>query len=96
MSEKPAARHPDIQAVSDASASIYEAIATLEYSGQRVSASALVAATGLHPDALAAGLDALMREGLLTAEDDRGERVYGPARRGWSAAPDQAEGKGLA
>jgi hypothetical protein len=89
------ARHPDIQAVSDTTAGIYEAIATLEYLGHRVSHSALVAATGLREDVVSAGLDALLSEGLLTAEDDRGERVYVPARRGWSAVPEQAEGKGL-
>jgi hypothetical protein len=90
------ARHPDIQAVSDTSADIYEAIATLEYSGRRVSRAAIVETTRLPGDIVAAGLDALLAEGLLTAEDDgRGERAYAPVHRGWSAVPDQAEGKGL-
>jgi hypothetical protein len=90
------ARHPDIQAVSDTNADIFEAIATLEYSGRRVSQAAIVETTRLPGDVVAAGLDALLAEGLLTAENDgRGEPVYAPEHRGWSAVPDQTEGKGL-
>jgi hypothetical protein len=76
-------RHPDIQAVSDTHADIYEAIATLEYSGQRASQAAILATTGLPRDIVAAGLETLLAEGLLTAEDDgRGERTYVSAHRG--------------
>lgn len=90
------AKHPDIQAVSDTHADIYEAIATLEYSGRRASEAAIVATTGLPGDVVAAGLDTLLAEGLLTVEDNGpGERAYVPAHRGWSAVPDQPEGKGL-
>jgi hypothetical protein len=89
-------RHPDIQAVSDTHADLYEAIATLEYSGRRASRAAIVSATGLPADVAAAGLDGLLAEGLLTAEDDgSGDLAYVPAYRGWSTVPGQAEGKGL-
>jgi hypothetical protein len=89
-------RHPDIQAVSDTHADLYEAIATLEYSGQRVTEPAIVSATGLPGDVVAAGLAKLVAEGLLVAEDDgTGDPAYVPARRGWSTVPGQAEGKGL-
>ena len=89
------AHHPDIQAVSDANADIYEAIATLEYHGHRASAAAIIAATRLPESDVTASLATLMAEGLLTTEDADGQRVYVPAHRGWSAVPDQAKGKGL-
>jgi len=89
------AQHPDIQAVSDANADIYEAIATLEYHGRRVGAAAIIAATRLPESDVTASLATLVAQGLLTTEDSDGELVYVPAHRGWSAVPDQAEGKGL-
>lgn len=85
----------DMQSISDASAGIYEAIATLEHGGRRPSRSAVIAATGLAPDAVEHGLHELVSAGLLVEADDRDGPVYVPASRGWSAAPQQAEGHHL-
>jgi len=95
MSFKAKPRHPDIQTVTDTSAGIYEAIATLEYSGTPATRSAITSATGLPDDVIDESLAAMLSEGLLRTALDRGEPVYVPAHRGWSTMPEQPEGKGL-
>ncbi len=85
----------DMQSISDTSAGIYEAVATLEHGGRRPSRSAVIAATGLAPDVVGHGLHELVSTGLLVEADDRDGPVYVPASRGWSAAPQQAEGHHL-
>jgi len=85
----------DTQAITDASAGVYEAIATLEHGGHRPSRSAVIAATGMAEDVVDRCIDELVGTGLLVAADDAGELVYTPASRGWSAAPEQAEGHHL-
>jgi hypothetical protein len=86
----------DMQSIGDASAGIYEAIATLEHGGSRATRGAVVAVTGLADEAVDQGLDELVGAGLLVAADDGGgEPVYVPASRGWSAAPERAEGHHL-
>jgi hypothetical protein len=85
----------DMQSISDASAGIYEAIATLEHGGRRPSRSAVIAVTRLGPDVVEHGLQELVSAGLLVEADDRDGPVYVPASRGWSAAPQQAEGHHL-
>jgi hypothetical protein len=85
----------DMQSISDASAGIYEAVATLEHGGHRSSRSAIISVTGLADDVVERGLDELVRAGLLVADDDSDDPVYIPASRGWSAAPEQAEGHHL-
>ncbi len=87
--------HVDLQSVTDDMAGIYEAIATLEYSGREPSRSALGAATGLPDRVLDENLTAMRDIGLLVTQDHRGETVYLPAQRGWSTSPDQAEGPKL-
>jgi hypothetical protein len=87
--------HVDMQRVTDDMADIYEAIATLEYSGREPSRTALASATELPDRVLEQNLSAMSRLGLLVRQERGGEDVYSPARRGWSAKPDQAEGPKL-
>jgi hypothetical protein len=87
--------HVDMQSVTDDMAGIYEAIATLEYSGREPSRSALGAATRLPERVLDENLSAMRDLGLLVTHDRGGETVYLPAQRGWSTSPDQAEGPKL-
>lgn len=95
MTSKPRTQHPDIQAITDTSADIYEAIATLEYHGTPATRAAITAATRLADDVIDQSLAAMLSEGLLTTSLDHGEPVYVPSHRGWSTVPGQAEGKGL-
>jgi hypothetical protein len=88
-------QHPDIQTITDTSADVYEAIATLEYSGTPATRGAITAATRLADDVIDQSLAAMLSEGLLSTALDRGEPVYVPTQRGWSTVPEQAEGKGL-
>jgi hypothetical protein len=95
MARTPRAPHVDMQGVNDDMAGIYEAIATLEYAGREPSRSALAAATGLPDRQLDENLTAMSRIGMLVSDDRHGETVYVPARRGWSATPEHAEGPKL-
>jgi hypothetical protein len=85
----------DTQAITDTSTGVYEAIATLEHGGHRTSRSAVIAATGLADEVVDRSLDELVGAGMLIEADDPDEPVYVPASRGWSAAPEQAEGHHL-
>lgn len=82
----------DAQTVSDAGLEIFEAIATLEYTGHRASKPAIAAATRRDPVLVGETLDELTAYGLLTVTDDDGELAYVPARRDWSTQPGQAAG----
>jgi hypothetical protein len=95
MRRKQDATYVDMQTVTDDMAGIYEAIATLEYSGREPSRAALADATELPDRILDENLGAMSSLGLLVRQDRHGEAVYTPARRGWSARPDQAEGPKL-
>jgi hypothetical protein len=95
MGRKNDASHVEMQRVTDDMAGIYEAIATLEYSGREPSRSALADVTELPDQVLDDNLNAMSRLGLLVRQDHGGEAVSVPAQRGWSTAPDQAEGPKL-
>ncbi|HUB39653.1 MAG TPA: hypothetical protein VMA72_12435 [Streptosporangiaceae bacterium] len=84
----------DVQSLSDTTVMIYEAIATLEFSGQRPSRSKLAEATSLSAQSLDEQLADMTRRGLLRITDEKADDgpVYIPAQRGWSASPEQAEG----
>jgi hypothetical protein len=82
----------DAQTVTDAGLDLYEAVATLEYTGRRPSRSAIAAAAQRDQTAVDAALDDMAEQGLLTKSDEDGEPVYVPARRDWSTEPDQAAG----
>lgn len=89
------APHIDTQSLSDTSADIYEAIATLEYAGRRASRSEVAATTAIAEEVLDESLADMTSRGLLVVRDDGAGEVYMPARRSWSAAPDQAAGHKL-
>ncbi len=84
----------DVQSMSDAAVMIYEAVATLEFSGQRPSLPNIADATALSSSSLAEELADMTQRGLLRITDEKADDgpVYVPAQRGWSAAPEQAEG----
>lgn len=79
----------DAQVLTDVEASVYEAIATLEYSGRPVTAKRVADATGLDAETAGPIVAALAAQGVLIPADgpgaDRGELRL--ARRDWSAAP---------
>jgi hypothetical protein len=97
MARTPDAPHVDMQVISDDMAEVYEAIATIEYSGRDPSHAAIADATGLPARVLDESLEAMTRLGMLTTDDTgkKRETVYRPAKRGWSAQPDQAQGQKL-
>lgn len=78
--------------LTDADAQVYEAIATLEYTGHPVTRAAIVAAAQLDDASVDDALEQLTGRGLVVRSEADGEAVFGPARREWSAAPDQAAG----
>lgn len=79
----------DAQALTDADAYVYEAVATLEYSGRPVTRAEIVAVSDLDDQTTSQVLDELVERGvLLRAQAGDGEDVYELARRDWSAAPD--------
>ncbi len=87
--------HIDTQSLSDQGAHLYETIATLEYSGQRPTLAAIALAAGRSEDELGPVLDGLAAGGLLIRSDAADGPLYEPARRGWSARPDEAAGHSL-
>jgi hypothetical protein len=79
----------DAQALTDVEASVYEAIATLEYMGRPVTAAQVTDVTGLDSETVGAIVQALAEQGaLVPADGTAGERgEFSLARRDWSAAP---------
>jgi hypothetical protein len=89
----PVAKPPvDAQTVTDAGLEIFEAVATLEFTGRRPSRSAIAAAAQRDQAPVDAALEDMAEYGLLTKSAEDGEPVYVPARRDWSTAPGQAAG----
>jgi hypothetical protein len=88
--------HVDTQTLSNTGTYVYEAVATLEYSGRQPSREAIRAAARLDDDQLDQVLGDLTSHGLLTVSHaDDGHFVYEPSRRDWSTRPDQAAGHPL-
>jgi len=85
----------DTQSLSDTDMYVYEAVATLEYSGRRPSREAIAAAASLDDDELSRVLAELTGQGLLIVSGSGGQAVYEPARRDWSTRPQQAAGHPL-
>ena len=73
-------------------ASVYEAIATLEYVGRPVDAADLVASTNLDDAVVRDSLKSLTKRGFLIEHVEDAHVFYEPAHRGWSAAPEQGPG----
>jgi hypothetical protein len=85
--------HPDVQSLTDVDTYVYETVATLEYTGRPVTREQLAATADLDGDALDATLSTLVGKGLLIeADTDDGTPGFEPAKRGWSAAPEQGQG----
>lgn len=82
----------DAQLLTDAGLEIFEAVATLEFTGRRPSRSAIAAAAQRDQALVDEALDDMTAHGLLTMTDEPGEPVYVPARRDWSTEPGQAAG----
>jgi hypothetical protein len=95
MTEAPRPPHTDMQKLSDSSAGVYEAIATLEFTGRTVSRSQIAAATGLSDATVAENLRVLVEHDFVLERAGAPEALYVPARRGWSAVPAQGAGKPL-
>jgi len=86
--------HPYVDTVSltDTDTYVYETIATLEYTGRPATRSQIAAAADLDDETLDRTLAKLTGRGMLTRSDAGDEPAFEPADRGWSAAPDHAEG----
>jgi hypothetical protein len=82
----------DTQTLTDTGTHVFEAIATLEFTGSRPSRSAIAAAARLDDAVIDRALAEMTTAGLLTRTDGEGEAVYVPARRDWSAQPYLAAG----
>jgi len=95
MTDRSRPPHVDTQTLSNTGTYVYEAVATLEYSGHQPSREAIAAAAGLDDDQLDQALGELTSQGLLTVSQTDGQFVYEPARRDWSTRPDQAAGHPL-
>jgi len=77
----------DAQELTDVEAGVYEAIATLEFSGRPVTAAEVASVTGLDIQTADAIVRALAEQGVL-APSGAGDGVFSLARRDWSAAPE--------
>ncbi len=91
MSDSAGPPHVDTQRLSDTGTYVYEAVATLEYTGREPSRQAIAAAADLDDEVLDQALADLTRQGVLTTTGDTGS-VYVPARRDWSTQPGTAAG----
>jgi hypothetical protein len=74
----------DAQVLTDAGTHVYEAVATLEYSGRSVTREEVMDATDLDDSTVGEILDALTGRGVLKSDGD----TFQLARRDWSATPE--------
>lgn len=86
----------DTQSLTDTSTHVFEAIATLEFTGRKPSRSAIAAAARLDDSVLDRALTEMTRSGLVTRTEGDPEAVYVPTRRDWSAQPSKAAGHPMA
>jgi hypothetical protein len=84
--------HVEAQSLNDVDIYVYETIATLEYTGRPATRDEIAAVADLDDQVLDETLTALAERGLLVRVDVGGEPAYEPASRGWSTAPEQAQG----
>jgi hypothetical protein len=85
----------DTQSLTDADTFIYEAVATLGFSGRPADRASIAEASGMDDSALDEALAELTSRGVLTVSDaDRGPE-YSIARRDWSSNPDELAGHPL-
>jgi hypothetical protein len=88
----PPAPWVDTQSLSDADTYIYEAVATLGFSGRRADRSSIAEASGMEDNALDRALAELTSLGVLTVSDADEGSEYNIARRDWSSNPDELAG----
>jgi DNA-binding GntR family transcriptional regulator len=86
----------DAQALTDTDTLIFEAIATLEFTGRRPRRSAIAAGVRLDCAVVDQALSELAESGLVRRTEEDGEAVYEPTRRDWSTQPGQAAGHPMA
>jgi hypothetical protein len=86
----------DAQTLTDTGTVIFEAIATLEFTGRRPSRSAIAVGARLDDAVVDQALAEMTASGLLGRTEEDGEAVYVPVRRDWSAQPGQPEGHPMA
>lgn len=84
--------HVDTLSLTDTDTFIYETVATLEYTGQPTTRGQIGAAVNLDEMTIDATLDGLTWRGMLIVVEAGGDLAFEPARRGWSAVPDQGRG----
>jgi DNA-binding IclR family transcriptional regulator len=77
----------DAQKFTDVEAGVYEAIATLEFSGRPVTVAEVASVTGLDIETADAIVRALAEQGVL-ARSGPDDGVFRLARRDWSATPE--------
>jgi hypothetical protein len=82
----------DAQTLTDVGLEIFEAVATLEFTGRPATRLAIAAAAQRDQALVDEVLDDMTAHGLLAVDDEQGEPVYVPARRDWSTEPGQAAG----
>lgn len=78
----------DAQTLTDLGAQVYEAVATLEYSGQPVTRDEVMQATDLDDPTVSEILDALTGQGVLIRTPTSDGDTFELARRDWSATPE--------
>jgi hypothetical protein len=78
----------DAQVFTDLDTQVYEAVATLEYSGRPVTRDEVMEATGLDGPAAGEVLDVLTEHGVLVRRAADGGDAFELARRDWSATPE--------
>ena len=84
--------HSEALRLSSPDSAVYEAVATMEYSGQAPTRDGIASASAMPADMVSRTLDDLVRRGLLVHRQDGGEEVFAPANRGWSRAPGHPQG----
>jgi hypothetical protein len=78
----------DAQVLTDLGAQVYEAVATLEYSGRSVTRDEVMQATNLDDPTVSEILDALTAQGVLIRTRAGDGDAFELARRDWSATPE--------
>jgi hypothetical protein len=78
----------DAQVLTDLGAQVYEAVATLEYSGRSVTRDEVMQATDLDDPTVGEILDTLTDQGVLIRTPAGDGDAFELARRDWSATPD--------
>lgn len=84
--------HQDTLSFTDNEAFVFEAVATLEYTGQPTTREHIRAVVTLDEATIDAALAELTGRNVLTVEGAGAEETFRPADRGWSVAPEQGQG----